>query len=213
MRVTDVHRRRGHQVAVMTDDGNEIVLDKRTWEESPYGVDSFLSWEQIEALCEQSARDRARDKAVFLLSRRDYSRKELEQKLCREKGRYHADRRDCAAEAAAYMEELGYVNDSAYAARLARQYQEGRLYPARRAVEKLCERGIARETARLAVEDLDLDDTQLALEFLRKKRYNIPSSREEAEKIAAALGRYGFSGEDIRRAFTLWENEEQEHGN
>lgn len=208
MRVVEVRRRRGHQVMVVADDGTETLLDKRTWEESPYGVDSFLSLEQWEELCERSKRDRARDKAVFLLSRRDYSRRELEQKLCREKGRYCADHKDTAAQAAAYMEELGYVNDTAYAARLARQYQESRLYPARRAVEKLCEKGIARETARAAVEALELDDAQLALEFLRKKRYNVPNTREEAEKIAAALGRYGFSGEDIRHAMRAWENEE-----
>lgn len=208
MTVVDVRRRRGHLVAVIGDDGSETLIDKRTWEESPYGVDSFLSLEQLADLCERSKRDRTREKAVFLLSRRDYSRRELEQKLCREKGRYQAHNRETAAEAAAYMEELGYVNDEAYAARLARDYQRVRLYPRRRAVEKLCEKGIARETARQVVEDLDVDDAQLALEFLHKKRYTIPQSREDAEKIAAAMGRYGFSGEDIRRALTAWMREE-----
>lgn len=212
MKIIEVHPRRQHLMAIRTDDGQEFFIDKRTWEESPYGVDSFLSVEQMEALCERSERDRAREKAVFLLSRRDYSRRELEKKLCREGGRFQADKRDYAVEAAARMEELGYVNDEAYAERLARQYQVERLYPRRRAVEKLCEKGIDRDTARQAVENLQLDDSQLALEFLRKKRYNIPQSQKDEQTVMAALARYGFAYEDIRRAMHVWQEEEQ-YGN
>ena len=211
MMVTAVRRLRGHLVAITLDDGTELQLDKRTWEESPYGVDSFLSLEQVEELCARSARDRAREKAVFLLSRRDYSQRELQQKLCREKGRYHADRQTAATEAAAYMAELGYVNDQQYAARLARVYQQQRLYPRRRSVEKLCEKGIDRDTARQAVAELDIDDEQLALEFLQKRRYTVPYTREEAEKQMAALARYGFSAEDARRALKR-RQEEDEYG-
>lgn len=202
---------RQHQVAVLTDDGREIMLDTRTWEESPYGVDSSLSEEELVQLCAKSDGDRARDKAVFLLSRRDYSRKELAQKLCRERGRYCAERQESAEQAAAYMEELGYVNDEAYAARLARHYQLEKLYPRRRAVEKLCEKGIPRGVAQQAVEDVNAEDAQLALEFLRKKRYTIPQSAEETDKQAAAMARYGFSYDDIRRAFAA-RKEEVDYG-
>ncbi len=208
MKVTEVRPRRGQQVVLLWDDGSETLLDKRTFEESPYGVGSFLSLEELEALCTLSRRNRAREKAVFLLSRRDYSRRELEQKLCREKGRYHAENRDAAAEAAAYMEELGYVKDEEYARRLARDCRDSKHYPRRRALEKLCEKGIARETACAVLDEMVWDDSQLALEFLRKKRYNIPESREEAEKQLAALARYGFSGDDIRRAMRRRQEEE-----
>ena len=199
MKILAVRPEKGHRVALTTEDG-DVLLYKRTWEESPYGVGSSLSEEEWDALLCRSEQDRLNEKAVFLLSRRDYSRKELEQKLCREKGRYHKENGEAAARAAARMEELGYVNDEAYAARLARHYQESRCYPSRRAVEKLCEKGVPRETAQQAVEELNLSDSQLALEFLRKKRYNSPQSDEEAEKVAAAMARYGFSYEAIRFA-------------
>lgn len=207
MILTSVRPQRGQQVVLTWDDGEETILDKRTFEESPYGVGSFLSWEQREELCALSRRNRARNKAVFLLSRRDYSRRELTEKLCREKGRYHAENQEAAAEAAVYMEQLGYVKDEEYARRLAREYRDVRCYPRRRALEKLCEKGIARDTARDVLDEMDWDDTQLALEFLQKKRYNIPQSREETEKQLTALARYGFSGEDIRRAIRRREEE------
>ncbi|MBQ6830042.1 MAG: regulatory protein RecX [Clostridia bacterium] len=209
MILTSVRPHRGQQVVLTWDDGEETVLDKRTFEESPYGVGSFLSCDELEELCALSRRNRAREKAVFLLSRRDYSRRELEQKLCREKGRYHPENQEAAAEAAAYMEQLGYVKDAQYAHRLACEYRDVRCYPRRRALEKLCEKGITREVAREVLDEMEWDDTQLALEFLIKKRYNIPRSREETEKQLAALARYGFAGEDIRRAMRRREEEEQ----
>jgi len=107
MTVVAVRPRRGYWVAVVGDDGTELLIDKRTWEESPYGVGSFLSLDDQEALQQRSETDRTREKAVFLLSRRDYSRRELEQKLCREKGWYHTERRDTAAAAAGEMASRG----------------------------------------------------------------------------------------------------------
>ena len=210
MTVVEVRPARQHQVTLRLSSGDEVTIDKTTWEESPYGVDSSLSIEQLDALMEASIHRRAKSRAVYLLSKRDYSRRELEQKLCRERGRYVADKRDVARETAACMEELGYVNDRAYAERLAVQYQRERLYPRRRTVQKLQEKGIAREVAEEAVAAVDADDCELALEFLQKRRYTIPQNKQEAEKTAAALARYGFVGEDIRRAMRRWTEEDYE---
>ena len=207
MKILEVRPCRGHQVTVLTDEHTQFVIDKRTWQESPYGVDSFLSCEDMDALCALSDRNRAKEKAVFLLSKRDYSKKELAHKLCREKGKYYADRTESAAQAAAYMEELGYVNDERYARRLARQYQTERLYSRRHILEKLCQKGISRELARQAADELETEEAQVALEFLYRKRYTVPVTREETDKTAAALARQGFSGDDIRRALAQFKEE------
>ena len=186
-----------------------VVLDKTVWEEAPFGIGASISREEIEELCRQSARRRAENKAVFLLSRRDHSRRELEEKLCREKGRYHPESRQAAAQAVAHMAELGYVNDEAYARRLAERYVQIKLYPRRRAVEALCQKGIDRETAGAAVSELKVDETELALAFLRKKRYTVPQSTDEWQRIAAAMARYGYGSETIRRALALWQGADE----
>lgn len=207
MRIVGVRPARQSRVKVLTDTGEEWLIDKKTWEESPFSEDSLLTDEQLEALLVQSDHRRAQSRAVYLLSKRDLSRHELEQKLCREKGRFVPESRELARETAAYMEELGYVNDAAYAARLAERYTAERLYPRRRVMLKLLEKGIARQEAEQAVAALETDDEHLALEFLRKKRYTIPKDRQEAERIAAAMARYGFASEDIRRAMHRWVEE------
>lgn len=207
MIVVEVRPARQSRVKLLIDTGKEILIDKKTWEESAYSVHASLSDEQLVELMRVSDHRRAQSRAVYLLSKRDFSRRELEQKLCREKGRYVAENKELAQKTAARMEELGYVNDAAYAERLAVRYCTERQYPRRRIVQKLIEKGITRTMAEEAVAMLDAEDADLALEFLIRKRYTIPKEQHEAERIAAAMARYGFAGEDIRRAMRRWMEE------
>ena len=198
---------RGHRITLLWEDGSESSIDKTIWEESPYGVGSSLSHEEIEALCTASQRRRAESKAVFLLSKRDLSRRELEQKLCREKGKYCAENHEAAVAAAARMEELGYVDDAAYAQRLAEQFAAVKLYPRRRIVEELMHKGIDRALAHEAANALELDETEMALAFLAKKRYTVPQDGKQTQRIAAVLARYGYSADTVRRALRMWGEE------
>lgn len=207
MKIIAVRPIKGHQVLLSGEDGGELTVDKTVWEESPFGVGSSLSHTEEEDLCARSERYRAESKAVFLLAKRDLSRRELEQKLCREKGKYHPERREVAAQAAAHMEELGYVNDAAYARRLAEQYARVKLYPRRRIVEALVQKGIAREAAREAADAVECDEEELALAFLRKKRYTVPQSTKEFQRIAGAMARYGYSVETVSRVLRQWGDE------
>ena len=198
--VTQAYIRRGQQAELELDGETRVMVDRKTWEESSYRVGSSLSENELERLLDQSRRARAREKALYLLSQRDYSRKGLAEKLMREKGRYQADREQAAHETAARMEELGLINDEAYARRLAADCQR-RLFPKRRTLQELQAKGIDRETARMVVEELEIPDGQLALELLRKRYYNRLHTPEDRHKTTAALVRYGFGYEDIRRAF------------
>jgi regulatory protein len=207
MIITAIRPAKGHRVTLIFSDGTDVSIDKTTWEESPYGVGSSLSCQEAEALCADSERRRAESKAVFLLSKRDLSRRELEQKLCREKGRYRPESREAAAAAAEKMEELGYVDDEAYAHRLAERMAKEKLYPARRITEELIRKGIGKELAKEAAECLGLDETEMALAFLAKKRYTVPQNAKDAQRIAAALARFGYGSDVVRRAMRQWGEE------
>jgi hypothetical protein len=67
----------------------------------------------------------------------------------------------------------------------------------------LCEKGIARDIAAEAVKTIEKEDWQLALEFLRKKRYTVGDDR-----AAAAMARYGFSHDAVRRALAAFSEEQ-----
>ena len=196
MTITELQKRRGRLYLLVLDGEPAATVDIRTFEESPYRVGSSLSEEELQALLEESARRRANEKAVYLLSRGDHSRRGLEEKLRREAGS------EAAAEAARRMEELGYLDDARYARRLAGDLTERKLYPRRRAVQELCARGIDRELAVRAVEETPKEDLDKALELIAKKQYNRLRDESGRRKAAASLARYGFDGETIRQALS-----------
>ncbi len=207
MTITEIRKRRGRLYLLVLDGEPAMTVDIRTFEESPYRVGSSLSEEELRALLDESGRRRAEEKAVYLLSRGDHSRRGLEEKL-----RRFSDR-EAAAQAAQRMEELGYVNDERYALRLARDLTERKLYPRRRAVQELCARGVDRELAVRAVEETEKEDLDKALELIVKKQYNRLHDEDGRRKAGAALARYGFDGGTIRRALAqCGDDDTQEDG-
>lgn len=200
--VENVAVRRGQLVLVTLSDGREVEVDRRTWEESPYKANSALTEESLSALLSLSEENRARDRALYLLSRRDYTKKELSEKL-----RKAAGREVCAA-TADRMEELGLVDDESLAVRYAREYCFVRHYPKRRAVQKLREKGIDRDVAAEAVEKIEADDLQAALAFLERKCYT-QKDEQNRRKIADALARYGFDYDTVRSALRQAEEGEE----
>ena len=153
----------------------------------------------LAALLTASQNRRAREYALYLLSLRDYSEKELCRKL-REKG--YAEE---AINIAARMSELGLVNDEVYARRLARDCRVRKLYAHRRAVQEVVAHGILREVAQYAVEAVDetenLTDLQQALALLEKKRYTVSATPAERQRGTALLMRYGYDGSTVREAW------------
>ena len=194
MRIDDVQRRRGSLVQLVLDGEPAALIYRKTFEESPYEVGSSLSEEQWVALKKESKTRRAWDKALYLLSLRDYARAQLQRKLEREAGS------ELARETVERLERAGLLNDGAYARRLARDMVERRHFSRRRTLQELTARGLDRETAEEAVEELEPDDAEQALELLRKKRYNELSDPDTRRRAASALARAGFGWDAVRCA-------------
>lgn len=194
MKITAVSRRRRQLYVLSIEGGEDVEVDVRTFDESPYREGSDLTEEQLNSLLATSRYNRAHERALYLLGLRDYACKELEQKLYTE-----AD----PATAAAVVERLrqvGLLDDERYAARLARSLSEGKHYPRRRIEQELRHRGVCPALARAAVEELNEEDDQQALAILEKKYYNKLNDPDSRRRAVAALARRGFSYGAIRRA-------------
>ena len=196
MKITAAVRIRGQQY-LLTIDGNDdcqAEVDAATFDHSGYHVDGEITPQELEDLLALSKRNRVRSRALYYLSDRDYAARELENKLCR------MTERETAHAVVERLTEVGLINDAAYAGRQAQNLAQYRLYPKRRILQELRAKGIDRETAQAAVDAADIDDFQLALALIEKKYYNKLSDRSSREKTAAALVRYGFGFDTVRRA-------------
>lgn len=210
MTITALQPQRGRLYRVTLSDGRELLLDRDTVDRSPFGEGSDLEEEQLEALTEESALNRAKSYAMYLIGIKDYTEYGLRQKL-REKG--HSEK---AAEAAARMVELGLVNDGIYARRLARECRLHRYFARRRVVRELTFKGVSREIAEEAAEAVDeaenVNDLQQALALLEKKRYNALNSESDRRRARDLLIRYGYGWDTLRQALRQAEQDYEEAG-
>ena len=138
--------------------------------------------------------------AAEIMGRRAMSRRDLERKL-QEKGASQTE----ARYAAEWMEAIGAINDTEYAAMLVRHYgQQG--YGPGWVREKLREKGVPRELWDDALEQLPPPEEQIE-GFLKSKLRGAAPDAQQQKKLAAALARRGFGWSDIRMALGRWGTE------
>ena len=162
-------------------------------------VGMTLTQEAYEELKRASSRALEREKALELLSRRPYSRKELKDKLMR-KGADEQSAEDCLD----WLQEQGFLNDGEYAGAVARHYA-AKGYGAGRVRSELQRRGIERELWDDSLSQLP--DAGEQLDSFLARRLKDPSDRDSVRKLSAALFRRGYSWEEIRAALRRYDSE------
>ena len=161
-----------------------------------------LSEEIYQHIITQILPKRAKLRSMNLLQSKDYTRKQLEDKL--EQGEYPTE---CISEAIAYVESYGYINDSRYA----RDFIEYNLQnKSRKRIETdLMRKGITKDVIRKAFEELEdlgveQDELAMACELLSKKKYCAKTAtKQEQQKMYGFLYRKGFHSDTISKALLL----------
>ena len=174
----------------------EAVTDERLY------VGKELDEKAFEELKRSSSKALDRQKALEMLSRRPYSRRELKDKLLR-RGTDEQSAEDCIA----WLDEHGFLDDGEYAGAVARHYS-AKGYGAGRVKSELRRRGIERE---LADETLaELPENTEKIDAYIARRLSDPKDRDSVRKIGAALFRRGYSWEEIRAALRRFNSEIEE---
>ena len=179
-----------------------FVLYKGELRQFQIKVDQELSEEIYQHIMTQILPKRAKLRSMNLLQSKDYTRKQLEDKL--EQGEYPEE---CIKEAIAYVESYGYIDDRRYA----RDFIEYNLRnkSKKRIETDLMRKGIAQDVICRAfgeLEDLGVEQDELAMacELLNKKKYcaNMATIQEQ-QKMYGFLYRKGFQPDTIRKALLL----------
>ena len=174
----------------------EAVTDARLY------VGMELDGDAFEELKRSSSKALDRQKALELLSRRPYSRRELKDKLLR-RGTDEQSAEDCVA----WLAERGFLDDGEYAGAVARHYT-AKGYGAGRVKQELRRRGVERDLADEALAALPENTEKLDAYIAR--RLSDPNDRDSVRKIGAALFRRGYSWEEIRAALRRFDTETEE---
>ena len=191
MLITAIEPRRKGLSALYLDGEFAVSLDTQTLLENRFDVGREVSDGELKDIIEKSGERRAKEKALWLISYRSHSKKELRDKI----------RRTCDAEAAdkavERMEELGLVNDEDFARRYAEQLLYGKRLSKRAAFYELRRKGIDQATAEEALAELDVDVHEQIRALIEKKYRNI-NDEKIRRRAVAALQRLGYGWEDIK---------------
>ena len=149
---------------------------------------------QLEELRVRTDTIKAREKAYHLLSYRDYSKKELIDKLG------NKVEREVAEVVTDRIEELGYLSDEEYSRKLVRSLSREKMLSERSIRRELALRGIAPELVEEAMEELEEDDVTRILRLIHRKFERKLTDETGVRRVYAALMRRGYAYSDVRAA-------------
>jgi len=160
---------------------------------------------------------RAKKRALLLLGKKEYTRREMEKKLLNDGYPFAT-----VSSTLAYLAELRYVEDTSYAERYA--YSLLPRCSEREVFQKMLQKGFEKELIKEAIETaketyqfehVEVEGEEISPErdairtFLRKKGYCVELADEEKKrKMVMALYRKGFLLADIRTVLGEFEEEE-----
>jgi len=109
------------------------------------------------------------------------------------------------------LKDLGYLNDSQYAAAYSSLRRDNEKFGRRRVVTDLKVKGIHGDVIEKAVSSIydEVNDEKQARDYLRRKRLKKPANQKEAARIFRNLTRAGFGSKTIFTILKKWDVDEE----
>jgi len=185
---------KGNKIHISVDGVYMLTVSDDFWFSGSYRSGDEISETELNDFKTKANESRAFNKALDLVSRRDHSQKELENKLARSAGR------ESAKAAVQRVADLGIVNDETYANKLADELFRRKGFSPSRIRMELIQRGVSSEIADNASESIDFEPQERIIELLKNRFLRQLSDEKGKVRAFNALVRLGYSFSDIRSA-------------
>ncbi len=202
MIITEIESVTKSRYKVKLDDGMEFVVYRGELQRYSMKQGEELSKEAYECLFYEVLPKRAKLRSMNLLKSKDYTRKQLQDKL--RQGGYPEE---IISEAIAYVTSYGYINDANYARSYIEYHMDSRSQT--RIINDLLKKGIEKNVIMQSFEELknngmEIDEISMAKKILQKKNYHAETATyEERQKMYGFLYRKGFHSSVISRVLLL----------
>ncbi len=206
MKITELSPYKGTTWQITTENGGKIFIGQRTVEKMNLKKGMELPDSAIESIKEEDLERKSRERAMYLLSGRDYGFVELYRKL--EK----TYPKEMCLRTCKLMAEKGLVNDREYAFRLGKQLFEIKKESAVAVRYKLTQKGIPKDIIGEVIDAYCEDDEVVKdrIKALVEKKYkrNL-TDKAGIRKVKNALARLGYGYSDINSVLKEFDNEEE----
>ena len=197
MELTAAEPRRRGLVQLFLDGEAAVKLDAQVFLQSGLKPGDQVSDQELFELIQASDARRAQEKALYLLEYRNYSKRELTEKIART-----AASREAAQAAAGRMEELGLIDDRRFGEDYAKELFSRKGYGARRVAQELRRKGLDQELVQELVEKYGGPEQsgENIRRVLEKKYPGLQADEKVRRRAFAALQRLGYSYQEVREA-------------
>ncbi len=158
--------------------------------------------EYLQELIRLSDEHRAKQRAMFLLSRKDYCEKELFDKLSK------AYNEQAAQLAVDRMKELKFIDDERYAIKYAKDLLFRKHLAKRRAQYEMMRKGLDKELVEETLKQIETEPVEEIIQILQSKFALALSDEKGRRRAVNNLLRKGYNYEDIKVAITRLSDEE-----
>lgn len=202
MTITNVVPKRKGLSALYIDGEFALKIDTETFLISKLSIGDEITDDELKELIDSSNEKRAKEKALWLISYRDHSKKELIEKV-----RKTADN-ESAQKAVERLQELGLVNDEKFARRYAEQLLLSKKLSKKAAKYKLIEKGIDRQLAEEILEEFEVDPREQIRDIIESKYISSLADEKGKRRAVASLQRKGFNWSDIKAVLEEYTEDE-----
>ena len=203
MQITAIEPRRKGLSALYIDGELAMKLDTEVLIAQRFDVGREITDEELRECLIASELKRCKDKAMWLISFRDHSRRELVDKLRRDYSE------DCCEQTADRMVELGLIDDERFARRYSADLINLKHLSYRGVRQKLAEKGISRELIDSVTGELKIDEEQQIRTIIDKKYSRVMNDEKGRRRAYNALMRLGFSYQDIKSVMAEYTDTEE----
>lgn len=203
MQITAIEPRRKGLSALYIDGELAMELDTEVLIAQRFDVGREITDEELRECLIASELKRCKDKAMWLISFRDHSRKELVDKLRRDYSE------DCCEQTADRMVELGLIDDERFARRYSADLINLKHLSYRGVRQKLAEKGISRELIDEVTGEPEIDEEQQIRTIIDKKYSRVMNDEKGRRRAYNALMRLGFSYRDIKSVMAEYTDTEE----
>ncbi len=203
MQITAIEPRRKGLSALYIDGELAMKLDTEVLIAQRFDVGREITDEELRECLIASELKRCKDKAMWLISFRDHSRRELVDKLRRDYSE------DCCEQTADRMVELGLIDDERFARRYSADLINLKHLSYRGVRQKLAEKGISRELIDEVTGEPEIDEEQQIRTIIDKKYSRVMNDEKGRRRAHNALMRLGFSYRDIKSVMAEYTDTEE----
>lgn len=205
MKIQSIEKYKGSTMCIVLETGEHLYINEEVLAGYGFSENSECDMAKLRRALDEDLRRKAKERALYLISDRDHSYKELFDKLKKNYGE------EIAGDTCEKMLEYGFLDDEKYAKRLAKSMYEYKHFGFRKIRFELSKKGFEPEVIEEAMYELDGDEAVEKIKELIDRKYaRYLTDRKGIQKVTNALARLGHNFGDIKQAIIEYMEEEEE---